>query len=97
MRALGFIIMELMQKYTKDDGAIGVDDLRRWPSKSDAIGFLLETTSTASASELIKVSCGTSLEPITLTFPASIIEMSFAEGKAQGDHILSSSLCTPTL
>jgi hypothetical protein len=86
-----------MQKYTKDDGAVGVDDLRRWPSNSDAVGFLSETTSAASAVELMKVSCGTSLEPITLTFLASIIETSFAEGKAQGDRILSSGLCAPTL
>jgi hypothetical protein len=50
-------MMELMQKYTKDDGAVGVDDLRRWPSDSDAVGFLSATTSAASASELKKVSC----------------------------------------
>ena len=62
VRALGVIMMELMQKYTKDDGAVGVDDLRRWPSNSDAVGFLSETTSAASAGALIKVTCGTSLE-----------------------------------
>jgi hypothetical protein len=55
-------MMELMQKYTKDDGAVGVDDLRRWPSDSDAVGFLSETTSAASAGALIKVTCSTSLE-----------------------------------
>jgi hypothetical protein len=48
-------MMELMQKYTKDDGAVGVDDLRRWPSNSDAVGFLLDTTSAASPGVLIKV------------------------------------------
>jgi len=52
--------MELMQKYVKDDGAIGVDDLLRWPSNSNAVGFLSETTSAASVAELMEVSCGAS-------------------------------------
>jgi hypothetical protein len=47
--------MELMQKYLKDDNAVGIDDLRRWPSNSDAVGFLSETTSAPSAKSLIKV------------------------------------------
>ena len=55
-------MIELMQKYTKDDGAVGVDDLRRWPSNLDVVGFLSATTSTASAGELKKVSCFESLE-----------------------------------
>ena len=46
--------MELMQKYVKEDGAIGVDNLHRWPSNSDALGFLSATTSTASIAELLK-------------------------------------------
>ena len=62
MRALGSIMMELMQKYTKDNGAVGVDDLRRWPSNSDAVGFLSVTTSAALAGELKKVSCFENLE-----------------------------------
>lgn len=90
-------MMELMQKYTKDDGAIGVDDLRRWPSNSDVVGFLSDTTSVALVGELIKASYGISLKPITLTFPASIIKTPFVERKAQRDHILSSSFCTPIL
>jgi hypothetical protein len=48
--------MELMQGYAKDDGAIGVDDLHRWPNGSNAISFLLETTSANSVDKLIKVS-----------------------------------------
>ena len=48
--------MELMQGYTKDNGAISVDDLHRWPNSSDAVGFLSETTFTSSVSELMKVS-----------------------------------------
>jgi hypothetical protein len=46
--------MELMQKYVKEDRAIGVDNLHRWPSNSDALGFLSATTSAASAAELLK-------------------------------------------
>ncbi|KAH6710552.1 hypothetical protein BKA61DRAFT_658458 [Leptodontidium sp. MPI-SDFR-AT-0119] len=52
VRALGLITMELMQKYTKDDGAIDVDNLHRWPSDCDAVAFLSETISAASAHEL---------------------------------------------
>ena len=47
--------MELMQKYVKEDGAIGIDDLHRWHSGSHAVGFLSATTSAASAAELLKV------------------------------------------
>lgn len=56
MRALGIITMELMQKYTQDNGTVGVENLDRWPSDSDAVTFLSETTSAASARELSKVS-----------------------------------------
>ena len=61
IRAVGYITMELMQKYTKDDGAIGIEDLDRWPSASDAVGFLSMTTSAASIDELIQVSLTCSL------------------------------------
>jgi len=44
-----------MQKYTQDNGAVGVENLDRWPSDSDAVTFLSETTSAASARELRKV------------------------------------------
>lgn len=56
IRALSFITMELMQKYVKDDGAVRVDDLRRWPSDSKAVGFLSETTSANSVDRLLNVS-----------------------------------------
>ena len=56
IRALGIITMELMQKYAKDDGAIGVDDLERWPSDCNAVGFLSMTTSATHADELLQVS-----------------------------------------
>lgn len=48
-------MMELMQKYVKDDGAIDVDNLRRWPSDCNAVAFLSETISAASALELQNV------------------------------------------
>jgi hypothetical protein len=48
--------MELIQGYAKDNGAIGVDNLHRWPNSSDAVGFLLETISVSSVGDLIKVS-----------------------------------------
>lgn len=59
VRALGIITMELMQKYTQDNGAVGVENLDRWPSDSDAVTFLSETTSAASARELREVSSPT--------------------------------------
>jgi len=43
-----------MQGYAKDDGAIGIDDLHRWPLGSAAVGFLSETTSASSVTELIE-------------------------------------------
>jgi hypothetical protein len=45
-----------MQGYVKEDGAVGVDDLRRWPIDSDAVNFLSQTTSATSVAELMKVS-----------------------------------------
>lgn len=48
-------MMELMQKYVKDDGAIGIDNLDRWRNRSAAIEFLSATTSAGSFEELKKV------------------------------------------
>ena len=50
--------MELMQKYVKEDGAIGIENLDRWFHDSAAVDFLLLTTSATSAKELMKVSGG---------------------------------------
>jgi hypothetical protein len=55
LRALSRITMELMQKYIKENGAVGIDDLVRWNSSSDAVGFLSATTSARSVSELLQV------------------------------------------
>ncbi|KAJ5655017.1 hypothetical protein N7490_002020 [Penicillium lividum] len=47
------IAIQLMQKYDKD-GAIGVDDLERWPIESDAVDFLSASGATASM-EVLKM------------------------------------------
>ena len=56
MMSLGCIAIELMQKYVKDDGAIGVEDLDRWPFDSNAVGFLSMTIFAPLLDELLKVS-----------------------------------------
>lgn len=49
--------MELMQKYVKDDGAVGIDNLDRWRTRPAAVEFLSLTTSAGSFEELKRV-CG---------------------------------------
>jgi len=56
VRTLSRIMMKLMQKCTKDDEAIDVENLNRWPFNSDAVEFLSTTTSASSINELMKVS-----------------------------------------
>jgi hypothetical protein len=56
IKAIASITMELMQKYEKDDGMVGVDDLDRWPVDSNAFGFLLATSTTESLEGLKQVS-----------------------------------------
>ncbi|KAJ5974826.1 hypothetical protein N7481_008533 [Penicillium waksmanii] len=46
------IMMELMQKYIKEDGAVGIDNLDRWRTCPAAIEFLCATTSAGSFEEL---------------------------------------------
>jgi hypothetical protein len=48
-------MMELMQKYVKDDGAVGIDDLERWQACPAAIEFLSAITSASSFEELKNV------------------------------------------
>lgn len=50
-------MMQLMQKYVKDDGAVGIDNLDRWRNCPAAIEFLSATTSAGSLGVLKKVSC----------------------------------------
>jgi len=54
--ALPSITMRLMQKYDKDEGIVGVDDLKRWPIGSAAVSFLSATAATASIELLKKAS-----------------------------------------
>jgi hypothetical protein len=89
--------MELMQKYVKEDGAIGVDNLHRWPSNSDALGFLSATTSAASAAELLKVCSPLHPSRPTLTVAASTPEPSIPEGVTYWHHIFGPGLCAWSL
>ncbi|EGE04046.1 hypothetical protein TEQG_03080 [Trichophyton equinum CBS 127.97] len=54
MNALAVIMMELMEKDTKESGLVGVNDLERWPSDSEAVEFLSATTSSDSINQLKK-------------------------------------------
>jgi len=46
--------MLLMQKYTLNNGSVGVEDLQRWPLDSDAALFLAMTTSAALLDDLME-------------------------------------------
>ncbi|KAB8213646.1 kinesin light chain [Aspergillus novoparasiticus] len=48
IKALAIIMMRLMQKYEKDDGLIGINDVKRWPLDSCAVDFLTTTFSVQS-------------------------------------------------
>jgi hypothetical protein len=48
-------MMELIQKYVMDDGAVGIDNLKRWEKCSAAVEFLSATTSASSFEELKRV------------------------------------------
>ncbi|KAH8727398.1 hypothetical protein GQ44DRAFT_788856 [Phaeosphaeriaceae sp. PMI808] len=54
IRALGMTIMELTQGYPKESGAVGVEDLHRWPSDCNAVSFLSMTVTATSLFELTK-------------------------------------------
>ena len=48
--------MKLMQKYTKNEKIIDVNDTNRWFMNSHAVEFLFVITSATFISELLKVS-----------------------------------------
>ncbi|KAK7985501.1 hypothetical protein PG996_005258 [Apiospora saccharicola] len=52
LQIIGNITMRLMQKYAKENDAVGVDEPQRWPPHSNAISFLSLTTSASSMVEL---------------------------------------------
>jgi hypothetical protein len=56
VRAVGYIAMKLMQKYAKDDGAIGIENLNRWSANSEPVNFLSMTRFADSIDELKQVS-----------------------------------------
>lgn len=55
LAALPSITMRLMQKYDKEEGVAGIDDLYRWPVDSDAVEFLSATATTVSIDSLKEV------------------------------------------
>ncbi|KAJ6027956.1 hypothetical protein N7540_003532 [Penicillium herquei] len=52
IKRLASITMEIMQKYEKEDGMVGVDDVERWPVDSDSFGFLSALLTTKSIESL---------------------------------------------
>lgn len=56
VKAVGYITMELLQKYVKEDGAIGIDNINRWAPDSEPLEFLSMTTLPTSIDTLKKVS-----------------------------------------
>ncbi len=56
VRALNRIIIELMQKYIKDDEVLDVKNLNCWPFDLDVVEFLSTTIFASSINELIKIS-----------------------------------------
>ena len=55
MSCVGNIMMELLQKYVKDDGKVGIENLDRWPSDSVAVTFLSSTITASSLKTLMEV------------------------------------------
>ncbi|KAH8799387.1 kinase-like domain-containing protein [Xylogone sp. PMI_703] len=53
MKALGYVTMELMQKYPNSSGSIGLEDFEHWSSDGNAVGFLAMTTSATSLEQLL--------------------------------------------
>ncbi len=56
LKALGYVTMELMQKYLSSSGSMGLEDFRYWPSDGKAVSFLAMTTSATSLEQLLSVS-----------------------------------------
>ena len=54
-RDLSHVVMFLMQGYAKEDGAVGISDLQRWPSDSLAVEFLSATTCASQTNQLLEV------------------------------------------
>ena len=55
LRAVGYITMELMQKYINDDRTIGVEEPDFWGQDSKAVAFLRMTSHATLVEQLLKV------------------------------------------
>ncbi|KAJ5529052.1 hypothetical protein N7527_002445 [Penicillium freii] len=80
-------MMELMQKYAKDDGAVGIDDLERWLACLAAIEFLSAITLASSFEELKKVCEPPSkfaLKSLTVLQQPFLIEIRWSPGDLIG-------------
>jgi hypothetical protein len=73
--------MQLMQKYAKDDGTIGIDNLNRWSESSEPVKFLLMTNTATSIQELMQVST-IKIGRRQLTRSARIPQASMAQRRA---------------
>lgn len=56
IRVVGYITIELMQKYPNSSGSIGLEDFDHWPSDGNTIGFLMMTMLATSVDQLLLVS-----------------------------------------
>lgn len=54
--AVGYIMVELMQKYPKENGVIGIENVDRWPSDSEAVKFLSMIEANVPVHTLLQVS-----------------------------------------
>ncbi|KAH6722572.1 hypothetical protein BKA61DRAFT_729904 [Leptodontidium sp. MPI-SDFR-AT-0119] len=52
LKALGYVTIELIQKYPNGSGSIGLEDFEHRPSDGNAVGFLAMTTSATSLEQL---------------------------------------------
>ena len=64
--------MKLMQKYTKNEKIIDVNDTDRWPMDSHAVEFLFVIISAISIFELLKISLRMIIQQMSLTLLKSI-------------------------
>ena len=84
LKTIGRIAIKLMQKYSKNDNTVSVEDLNRWPFSSKAVSFLLDTTFAVSVKKLIQVGTLVYLN-YGLTSLASSYRVSSAGGRAEVD------------
>jgi hypothetical protein len=91
--------MELMQKYIKEDGAVGIDGLHRWHSGSDAVAFPFchDFYSVCSGIAQGMGPCHPSLKSYVLITAASPLDQSMAEELVDWFDIVSTGMLTRAL